>query len=671
MAAATSFVAADTAPAAWRVAPREEWVRDLPAATAQLPAASGVLLHDRQIRITASGDDRYEHTVERIAVAATPEQATQVYIVIDPRFQDLAIHSLRLTHADGTGKTFSASQIREQVRVQPGEADAHKRDLNPQLQVSIQVPGTRVGDQLECEYTIHSVTARFAGLVAGHYAAQWPTGGDQPVHWERLHVTWPAARALRYRIVGGASGVTPTIDTHPGELDLQWREQSPAATEADIPRWFERRSTVELSDFSDWMQVAAVLAPRYARPGDADPHPQEKLDQPTALATPGLILNAVRLVQSKVHAINLAGVGVYTPAEPAAVLQRGYGDSRDIARLLVALLTRVGIDAQVALAETRGTLLDSALPSPFVLDAALVVARAGTTEYWLNPDAPGPATQLGTTDPSDLRRALLLAATNARVVALPRAAPDSRLRVVTQQFDLRAGNTQPAALTMTTRFRGGWAQAVRAELLAQSPAQLQLTQIQSVAQDYASATAVGQVQLQDLPDAQALQLTSHFRIPKPFADPQQPEFNFFAEALTEAVQPRDEPTRRFPLSLPWPLQIEEHISAALPADFAPLPSRMVIETAAFRYVRNVRFARGALQIDHSYVALNDHVDPADYPQFLQANAQVYQALGLTIAAQGFSWSRLLAWLGGHSLAIIAAAAVTSVVAASWWRLRRE
>jgi hypothetical protein len=276
-----------------------------------------------------------------------------------------------------------------------------------------------------------------------------------------------------------------------------------------------------------------------------------------------------------------------------------------------------------------------------MLDSAIVVARAGGIDYWLNPTAPGPAMALGTTDPADLRRVLLVSATGGKLVALPRPAPDSRLRAVTQQFDLRHGDSQPATLTLTTQFRGSWAQAVRAQLLAQSPAQRQLTQIQSVAQDYPNATAEGEVQLQDLPDRQIVQLSARFRIPRPLGDNRDPQFSFFAEALTDSVQPRDEATRRYPLDLPWPLQLEEHISAALPPDFVAPEGRIVIETEAFRYVRNVRFDHGTLRIDHSYVALADHVAAADYPKFLQANAQVYQALGVHVQAQGFSWHRLL------------------------------
>jgi transglutaminase-like putative cysteine protease len=659
--------AADSAPASWRVAPREAWIQDAPAGALPARTGAGLLLHDRQIRLTAVGDDRYEHTLQRVSGARSPEQAPEIHVAVDPRFQELVIHTLRLRHAQGGERTFTAAQIREQVRTQPGEAEPRRREFNPRMLISIEVPDTQPQDLLECEYTVHTRAVQTPGLFAGHYAAQWPSGGDEPVRWARLHVIWPAERSLQYRIGGGSAGNAPKIQAHAGELDLQWQNLLPPEPEEDTPRWFDRESTVQLSDFADWTQVATLLAPEYApsehAQATAPPPP------PTALAAPGQILNALRLVQSKVHPVQVSGESVHVPADPAQVLQRGYGDSRDIARLLVWLLRGVGIDAQVALANSRGVLLDTRLPSPFILDAVVVVARAGTVEYWLDPSAPGPAQSLSTTDPAQLRRALLIAAADGRVVALPLPAPDSRRRLVTQQFDLRHDG-QPAALILTTRYEGSWVPAVRAALLVQPPAQLQLTQSESVAQDYAGAGADGQVQLQDLPAQRAVQLTARFRIPHPFADPQEPQFNFFAESLTEVVQPRDEATRHYPLGLSWPLQLDQDIEATLPLDFAATPGTLVIENPAFRYQRVVSFAHDRLSIHHSYVALSDHVDPADYPKFVAANAVVYAALGLHVRRQEGSWRDGVAWLGNHWLLLVAIAVIVAVTLAGWRRMRR-
>ncbi len=654
--------AAAAAPPTWSQAVREEWVLAVPSGAAPGP------LHDRQIRITANGDDRYEHTVLQLTAAQAAGQDAAVMVVLDPRFQTLVINSLRLSHSGDAGLVFTAAQIRRQLRTQAAEGDAHKRELDPRVQLSLDVQGARAGDLLECEYTVHTHVTQFAGLFAGHYAAQWARNADQPVRWERLHVSWPLARALQFRVSAAAAGVAPQVHTQPGELDVQWRESPRVVEEADTPRWFDRESTVQLSDFGDWTQVAALLGPQYS-----GIEPQDLPIQPAAGVSPDLVLNALRLLQTKVHPVIGIGSGPYLPADPAQLLQRGYGDSRDLARVLAALLRRLGIDAQVALADSRrGARLPTALPSPFILDSGLVVIHAGRTEYWISPALPAPDTALESTDPGDLRHALMITGDAGKIIALPQPAPDSRQRLVSQQFDLRAAAIQPVPLTVITQYHGSWARAMRAQLRSQTPAQQQLAQIQAVAEDYPAATPVGEATAEELPDGQTLQLTARFRIPHALGDAQDPHFDLFAEGLAAAVEPRDEATRQFPLSLPWPSQLEQHIEVLLPADFQVLPGTLQINTAQFRYQREVRVMPGRLQITHRYLALTDHVEPADYPGFLEANARVHEALGLRLRPHGSAWHRALGWLADRLLIMVAIAVVVGTVAmGAWRRLRRS
>ncbi len=661
---------AAAASATWRVAPREAWVQPAPLPygdSAQAPAATGLLLHDRQIRITADGDDRYEHRILRLTAAQAGEEEAPVSINVDPRFQALVIHSLRVIRGIDAARDVTAAQIRQQLRTQSAEAEPHKRELDPLLQLSLTLPGARPGDVLDYEYTLHSRTAQYQGLFAGHYAAQWSPDADQSVRWERLQVSWPPGRVLQFRISAGAAGVAPQVRSQPGALDIQWHNLTPAS-ELDTPRWFDRNGLVQLSDFSDWAQVATLLAPQYS---GVEPHGWPT--QPAANAVPGLILDAVRLLQAKVHPLNGIASGAYLPADPALVLQRGYGDSHDLARVLASLLRRLGLDAQVALADSqRGEVLAQSLPSPFILDSGLVVVRNGPAQYWLNPAAPGPLAGLENADPADLRHALLIAVAGGKLVSLPQPAPDSRLRSISEQFDLRAADTQAVPLTVITQYRGSWAQAVRADLLAQSPAQLQLMQIQDVVQDYPQAIPDGEVRVQDLPQLQTLQLTARFRLPQALGEGRDPHLDFVAEGLAEAVQPRAEATRRLPLSVPWPLKLEQHIEARLPPDFLVSPENLKIETAAFRYQRDVRMRRGTLEVTHRYESLSDHVEPADYPRFVQANAQVYAALRLRVRPRAAPSRDALEWLRTRWLLIlVVVAAVAALATAARGRLRRR
>ena len=648
---------AASAAALWQLAPRPPWVAELPPGTAQP-------LHDRQIHISDAGDERYEHTVLTLTELTSGADSVQLSEVLDPRYQQLQFHSLRLSGANAS-RVFSAGQIRALLHTRPMQSEPQRAQLDPRVQLSLQLPDARAGDVLDCEYTVQSLTGGFAGLIPGHYAAQWPSAEAQPLHWMRLRVLWPAARPLQYRVIPGVGAATPQVRSGSGELELQWRDLAPATEEADTPRWFAPRGLVQLSDFTSWSEVAARLRTRYEVPGPGTPMPAG------SAATPAMILEALHLVQSKVRVLNGSAQVPYQPAEPAALLQRGFGDGHDVARLLVSLLRRLGLDAHIALADThRGAVLDSDLPNPYVLDAALVQVRSGGLEFWINPAA-APGGELPTTDSGDLRHALLIGSEGGKMILLPPPAPQSRMRSVWQQFDLRAGNTRPATLNVTTRFLGTWAQAVRADLLTQSQAQLQLTQMHNVTQDYPDASPAGEVARAEEPQDQSFKLLANFRLPRPFGSSADPHFDFFAETLAAAVMPRDEPRRLMPLSVPWPLELEEHIDALLPPEFTAVEGSTTIATPAFRYQREVRVTPGRVLITHRYVTLSDHVDAADYPGYLAANAQVYKLLGVQVRAQQSAWRRRLDRLGDYLLQIVIAAGVLVMLAIALWRRRQH
>ncbi len=95
-----------------------------------------------------------------MSAAQTGEHAVPVNVSADPRYQELVIHTLRLIRGGDAATVFTAAQIGQQLRSQAAEAEPRKRELDPHLQISLQVPGAHPGDILDCEYTVHSRTAQ-------------------------------------------------------------------------------------------------------------------------------------------------------------------------------------------------------------------------------------------------------------------------------------------------------------------------------------------------------------------------------------------------------------------------------------------------------------------------------------------------------------------------------
>src|SRR5262249_55760066 len=145
------------------------------------------------------------------------------------------------------------------------------------------------------------------------------------------------------------------------------------------------------------------------------------------------------------------GDGAVVPTRPSAVLQRGYGDCKDLAVLLVAALRELGVDASVALTVADGAVPRDDLPGIEAFNHMVVVVRNGDER--LSVDATAPDFRVGTTPP-DWRdqRALIIDPATQGLVATP-TADDTRgaFRVV---YDLRLGPYGFGDATVTSSGEG-------------------------------------------------------------------------------------------------------------------------------------------------------------------------------------------------------------------------
>jgi tetratricopeptide (TPR) repeat protein len=125
------------------------------------------------------------------------------------------------------------------------------------------------------------------------------------------------------------------------------------------------------------------------------------------------------------------GQSAIVPFAPAETEKRGFGDCKDKSTLLVALLRKAGIDAELALLSAGAGLdIDPRLPGMGVFDHAIVRARIGKKDIWI--DATADLYPPGLLPPDDQgRRALIASSTAKALVSTPAStAADNTVREV-------------------------------------------------------------------------------------------------------------------------------------------------------------------------------------------------------------------------------------------------
>lgn len=221
----------------------------------------------------------------------------------------------------------------------------------------------------------------------------------------------------------------------------------------------------------------------------------------------GLAAGAARNPVSRYLGIEV-GAGSHAPSAPALVYQRRFGDGKDKALLMVALLEALGVEAAPALVDTDVTSGVARLaPTPHAFNHVLVRVTVAGKTYWLDPTRVLQAGDLAHLFQPDYGQALVLADGTTNLVAM--AQPDAmRSKRVASVFDLRGGFGGAVTYTVNTTLRGAAADSMRANL-ASNRAQMARQYVDYYGRSYPGLVAAGELDVQDEPERNTLTCHRH------------------------------------------------------------------------------------------------------------------------------------------------------------------
>jgi transglutaminase-like putative cysteine protease len=600
-----------------------------PDPTVGIADGSWILLFDRQIDVTAEGDEQYEHLAVKVLDPVGVDAYSQINMRVDPTFQSLTIHWLRIVR-QGT-----VIDQRESARITavPEENDLTNRIYNGRYSIDALLEDVRVGDIIEYAYTVSSRER----LFPGHFAATLSTAWGIPVHRQRIRIRSPLERPLRYHL--SESEVAPVADIRDGshELVLEWTDIAPIPSDADRPGWYDTWPSLEVSDLQSWADVSRLVSPLFAARSDASSLVTEVVNEIRAVGgTPAQqALRALQYVQEEISYASIAiGRGTHEPADPDTVLRRRFGDCKDKSLLLATILQQFGIDAQPALVHSfRGRALDNALPTPYAFDHAIVRAQIGAQVYWLDATSSTRYSPLSTDDGANFERALLVNGVSPELQVIPPPGSDTRTRELLMEFDLRAGLEEEASLAMTTWYRGSLADAMRPVLARGSREQRELDYTNYIARYYAGARIAGPIVIEDDKSSNVIEVREFYTLPRSFTgnDDGLLTFQLHADEIYPFGEPLRSSVRQAPLAIEYPIRVQQNLIVHLPEEWPVEPDTMTVENPAFRYHSEVGYSAQTLKLGYSYEALADHVEPAALDRYQEDRKRLYDDTGYVLS----------------------------------------
>ena len=547
---------------------------------AEVEGGQFFLLSDHQMRWEGDVKQSYSRTVAEVTDRAGLEKLATIKIDFDPTNETVSL--VRLAIHRGTEvidlKDKVAPQVyRRETRLEEGIIDGT-------LTAVIQVPDLRVGDVLDEATVLERRPQLGAGEHGGSSWLEWST----PVALSRALVTWPEGVPLEI-------GPLPDRVTHSitglgdGQVRHEWRRENhiPPVEEEGVPYEVIEDALLRFSDTRDWTAIVQAIAPHYTKDYPLPPDWEAKVakiaaENPTPDAR---AYAALRLVQDELRYVSLSvGAGGYLARAPEEVIATGFGDCKDKSLLLRVILSRLGVQADVALTDLdQGYGLPQELPMLGVFDHMILRATLNGRAVWMDPTGSHEGGGLGTATEPDYGYALPVSTSGpAELERMEVSAKGTWALEVRESYDF---SMVGLILTVETLNLTGAADGARARWATTPVSQIGRELLDFYQTRYPGLTEAKPPLMTDDRAANRVTVVETYFLPFTALDQNglRQDFVFASEGLVNRYPDPQSTPRRLPMQVggPWSFTHIVAVSDA-PIDFNP-PEDEVISNPAFDF----------------------------------------------------------------------------------------
>lgn len=444
-------------------APAESWIEQL-----EIPAPDPdlrdrpfqTLLITNQSRYGADHHDHYTEMAIFIQNAQGLQGLGNITLPWRPEQSDLIVHKVIIRRGDIVIDLLAAGH---RFTVLRRETNLEAAILDGTLTAVMQAEGLAVGDILDVAFTIRRRGGELP-LRGENVAFAAPGAKARRFHIRQL---WPSTMTMRWRGTGPLDRAEMRSTRLGNELVLDTRDIEGPTPPEQAPARFGMPSILQVTEYRDWAEISAIVAPHYARASRLSPNSPLQVEIGRIAARTSDLraraMAALRLVQDEVRYFALVmGDGNYLPASAEETWARRYGDCKAKTVLLVGLLRGLGIEAEPLLVNTAaGDGIHDLLPQFSAFNHVIVRATIDGRVYLLDGTRTGDRDIVSLTS-SRLGWGLPVRSDGAALERLPFAPerlPSSESRLT---FDASRGMLGSVPVTGELIYRGEFAAMLRA-----------------------------------------------------------------------------------------------------------------------------------------------------------------------------------------------------------------
>ncbi|HMF72378.1 MAG TPA: DUF3857 domain-containing protein, partial [Flavitalea sp.] len=301
-------------------------------------------LYDKQINLR--NQTTYTHYIRKIVNESGIQNASEISVQFAPEYESLTFHYIRVIR---NGVVLNQLRLND-IKVIQEENDVDEYQYNGLKRAFIILKDIRKEDRIEAAYSLTGFNPVFNNKFTDDISFVY----DNPIINYYQTIVVEKTRPLSFTYYQGCpkpqeliSGDSKIYHWHNPPISL-WESLSSA------PSWYDPYPSVTISEFKSWQEVANWGLNIYNNyhfelPAKLKTKVSEWRKQSNGDDNEFIRL-ALRFVQDDIRYLGLEiGVNTHRPHAPAEVFRNGYGDCKDKALLLAAILLSENIPAYAAL----------------------------------------------------------------------------------------------------------------------------------------------------------------------------------------------------------------------------------------------------------------------------------------------------------------------------------
>lgn len=514
-------------------------------------AHSTYLLWSRQV--DAEKGKSFHATAMRFETALSVQNESQWRLTLDPRFQKLTLHWLRLVRNNERTDALR----RDRMRLIQRETQLEHHVINGSWTLLVILDDVRPGDIVESGYSYENWHPIGLGLSETYFAVpeQFVVGRY------RLSVLFDLTRPSMDWKAASNAPVRNEAALENGRKKWSWEGSQTTLGDPEInrPTSYLGYIWIQVSDSAGWHPLAKRVAEAWAGASDVpdfDQYPE--LKRPADLSA-AAVKGLVRHIQDEFRYLSIdLATGGWIPASPAVVLRQRHGDCKDLVWFAARVLGHWGVKARPILVGTGlRERVFSLLPMTVLFNHAVLEVEFEETTRWFDLTL---RCQGGdyTTQPVGFFGYGLPVESEAFALQPQPAPKGMNLYALRETIRLDTRRGEPSTVEQRLWLEGFQAENLRQTRLAQGTEDFANERLKQAQRRFGKAKRIGSLQWRDDRDRNVCEMVETFQVSDIINAGERGERATYDVPPSVVVQtfaiPEDKP-RRGPWNMPFPLEI--------------------------------------------------------------------------------------------------------------------